>query len=67
MISPLDEHIGFRVHDWKSRLTHVATLAEEDLARRGFKVKCLKLYERTALFDKEDMGLCIEWSIDSPI
>jgi len=65
--SPVDEHIGFRAHDWSSRLTQVATLAEKDLSTRGFKVNSIKLYERTNLFEKEDFGLVIEWNVDSPM
>lgn len=63
MRCPVDEHLGFRVYDWISRYSHVATLVKEDLTNRGFKVNYVKLYAAEEIHKKSDSGLVIAWSI----
>ena len=57
----LDELIGFNAYAWRPRLSCVRDLAKEDLKRRGFQVKYLKVYEAT-----DFNGIAVMWVI-SPV
>lgn len=66
MTTIIDDQLGFRAYDWRSRYSQVANLVKEDLTNRGFKVNFVKLYEAEDINKESDSGLVIAWRV-SPV